>query len=187
MRMNPQEGKNAADLVNDAPESELADIIFRYGEDRDARRIARAIAAARKSARIETTTQLAEIVEKAKGGRRGRRTHPATQTFQALRIAVNDELTGLEQLLEEMVGRVVEGGRIAILTFHSLEDRLVKQFFKRHIPREESLQGGGVKRIFERPEVRWIWKKPRTASEEEQRLNPRSRSAKLRAVEVGGF
>ncbi|MBN2162668.1 MAG: 16S rRNA (cytosine(1402)-N(4))-methyltransferase RsmH [Pontiellaceae bacterium] len=185
MRMDRSGGPTAADLVNEAGEQELADIIFRYGEDRMSRRIARAIVEARANGRIETTLELAGIVERAKGGRKGRKTHPATQTFQALRMAVNDELAGIEQVLEGMIGRVVEGGRIAVLTFHSLEDRLVKQFFSRHVPREESLHQGGVRRIYQEPPVEWVWKKPKTATEEELAENPRSRSAKLRAVRVG--
>ncbi len=185
MRMDQTGGQTAGELLNTADEQELANIIYRYGEERASRRIARAIAEARAKAPIETTAQLAEIVERAKGGRRGKKTHPATQTFQALRMAVNDELAGIEQVLEEMVGRIVAGGRIVVLTFHSLEDRLVKQFFNRHVPREESLQQGGVRRIFEEPPVRWIWKKPLTAGEGEKAENPRSRSAKLRAVEIG--
>jgi 16S rRNA (cytosine1402-N4)-methyltransferase len=187
MRMDQAASQSAKELVNELDESELAEIIFKYGEDRASRRIARAIVEARAKMHIETTLQLAQIVERAKGGRRGRRIHPATQTFQALRMAVNDELAGIEQVLEDMVKRVVEGGRIVVLTFHSLEDRLVKRFFNRHVPKEESLQGGGVRRIFEEPAVKWIWKKPRIASAEEQATNPRSRSAKLRVVEVGGF
>ena len=185
MRMDQSSGPTAADLVNTASEQELADLIFRYGEERDSRRIARSIVAARDKVRIETTAQLAGIVERAKGGRKGKRIHPATKTFQALRMAVNEELASIEQVLEQMVGRVVDGGRIVVLTFHSLEDRLVKHFFNRHVPREESLQQGGVRRIYEEPPVEWIWKKPLTASEEEQTINPRSRSAKLRVVEVG--
>jgi 16S rRNA (cytosine1402-N4)-methyltransferase len=185
MRMDQTRGQTAAELVNSADEAELADLIFRFGEDRDSRRIARAIVAERAKARIETTGQLAAIVEHAKGGRRGRKTHPATKTFQALRMAVNEELSGIEQVLESMVGRIAEGGCFVVLTFHSLEDRMVKQFFNRHVPREESLQQGGVRRIYEEPPVKWIWKKPQTASIEEQSMNPRSRSAKLRAVRVG--
>ncbi|MDF7825726.1 16S rRNA (cytosine(1402)-N(4))-methyltransferase RsmH [Pontiellaceae bacterium B12227] len=186
MRMDQQAGQTAGELVNTASEQELADIIYRYGEDRASRRIARAIVEARSKVEIATTLQLAGIVERAKGGRKGKKTHPATQTFQALRMAVNDELAGIEQVLETMMDRMVEGGRMAVLTFHSLEDRLVKQFFARHVPREESLQEGGVKRIFEEPPAKWIWKKPLIATDEEQAVNPRSRSAKLRAVEVGG-
>lgn len=185
MRMDQTRGQTAGDLVNTASEQELADIIYRYGEERASRRIARAIIEARAKVRIETTAQLAGIVERAKGGRKGKKIHPATQTFQALRMAVNDELASIGQVLEQMVGRVTGGGRIVVLTFHSLEDRLVKHFFNRHIPREESLQQGGVRRIYEEPQVEWIWKKPLKASKEEQSINPRSRSAKLRAVEVG--
>jgi 16S rRNA (cytosine1402-N4)-methyltransferase len=185
MRMDQTSGQTAAELVNTADEQELADIIYRYGEDHASRRIARAIVEARTKMQIETTAQLAGIVERAKGGRRGKKIHPATKTFQALRMAVNDELASIEQVLEQMVERVAAGGRIAVLTFHSLEDRLVKQFFNRHVPREESLQQGGVRRIYEEPPVKWIWKKPLTASKEEQGMNPRSRSAKLRVVEIG--
>ncbi len=185
MRMDQTQGQTAGDLVNHASEQELADIIYRYGEERASRRIARAIVEARGKNPIETTMQLAGIVERAKGGRRGKKTHPATLTFQALRMAVNDEIASIENVLKTMVERIEEGGRIVVLTFHSLEDRLVKQFFNRHVPREESLQQGGVRRIGEEPAVRWIWKKPRIASAAEQAANPRSRSAKLRAVEVG--
>jgi 16S rRNA (cytosine1402-N4)-methyltransferase len=186
MRMDQTSGQTAGEVVNTASEQELADLIYRYGEDKASRRIARAIVEARGKNCIETTLQLAAIVERAKGGRKGKKKHPATQTFQALRMAVNDELAGIEQVLETMLDRVVEGGRIVVLTFHSLEDRLVKQLFSRHVPREESLQQGGVKRIYEDPEIAWIRKKPLTATEEEQAVNPRSRSAKLRAVEVRG-
>lgn len=185
MRMDQTQGRTAAEWVNGADECDLADIIFRYGEDRDSRRIARAIVKARKGAPIETTLQLADIVERAKGGRRGRKTHPATQTFQALRIAVNDELAGIEQVLESMIGRIADGGRFVVLTFHSLEDRLVKKFFNRHVPREESLHQGGVRRMYEKPPVEWVWKKAKTATEKERAENPRSRSARLRAVKVG--
>jgi 16S rRNA (cytosine1402-N4)-methyltransferase len=185
MRMDQTQGQTAAELVNTAGEQELADIIYRFGEDRASRRIARAIVEARGKKAIETTLELAAIVEKAKGGRKGKKTHPATQTFQALRMAVNDELAGIEQVLDVVVERVKEGGRIVVLTFHSLEDRMVKQFFNRHVPREESLHQGGVRRIYEEPAVKWIWKKPLIATDEEQAANPRSRSAKLRAVEVG--
>ncbi|VGO19683.1 Ribosomal RNA small subunit methyltransferase H [Pontiella sulfatireligans] len=187
MRMDQTQGQTAGELVNAASEQELADIIYRYGEERASRRIARAIVEARAKMEIGTTAQLAGIVERAKGGRRGKKTHPATKTFQALRMAVNDELAGIEQVLETMVGRMAEGGRIVVLTFHSLEDRMVKQFFSRHVPREESLQQGGVRRIYEEPPVKWIWKRPLTAGNEEQAMNPRSRSAKLRAVETGEY
>ena len=105
MRMDQTNGQTAADLVNTASEQELADIVFRYGEDRASRRIARAIVEARAKVRIETTAQLAGIVERAKGGRRGKRIHPATQTFQALRMAVNEELDSIDQVLSQKIGR----------------------------------------------------------------------------------
>ena len=187
MRMDRSQGITAAELVNTAGEQELAELIYRFGEERASRRIARAIVEARAAQRIETTAQLAAIVEHAKGGRKGRRIHPATQTFQALRMAVNHELEAIEQVLKQMTDRMTEGGRIAVLTFHSLEDRLVKQFFNRHVPREESLPEGGVRIRCEEPPVQWIWKKPLKAGKEEQAVNPRSRSAKLRAVEVGVY
>jgi 16S rRNA (cytosine1402-N4)-methyltransferase len=186
MRMDQTKGQTAAELINTLSEQELADTIHRYGEERSARRIARAIVETRAKIRIETTGQLAGIVERAKGGRKGRKIHPATQTFQALRIAVNDELTGIRRVLESMIDRIEEGGRMVVLTFHSLEDRLVKQFFNSHVPREESLHQGGVRWIGEEPPVKWVWKKPRIATVEEQTVNPRSRSAKLRAVEIRG-
>jgi 16S rRNA (cytosine1402-N4)-methyltransferase len=184
MRMDRSGGPTAADLVNTATEQELADIIYRYGEERASRRIARAIVEARAGGRIKTTGELAAIVARARGGRKGR-IHPATKTFQALRMAVNDELAAIEQVLEQMISRMVDGGRMVVLTFHSLEDRLVKRFFNRHVPREVSLQQGGVRREYEEPAAAWIWKKPLQAGPDEIERNPRSRSAKLRAVQIG--
>jgi 16S rRNA (cytosine1402-N4)-methyltransferase len=182
MRMDRTKGRSAADLVNEDDEETLANIIFRLGEDRDSRRIARAIVLERQQGRIDRTLKLAEIVEQAKGGRRGA-THPATQTFQALRMAVNAELESLETGLEAGLSMLREGGRMAVITFHSLEDRMVKDFFKRHMVKRESLQQGGEKLVYDEPAVRLLTKKPLTASKQELTDNPRSRSAKLRAVE----
>jgi len=182
MRMDRTQGRSAADLVNEDDEETLANIIYRLGEDRDSRRIARAIVLERQQGRIERTLKLAEIVERAKGGRRGA-IHPATQTFQALRMAVNAELESLESGLEAGLSMLCEGGRMTVITFHSLEDRLVKDFFKRHMVKRESLQQGGEKLVYEEPAVRLLTKKPLTASEQELADNPRSRSAKLRAAE----
>ena len=182
MRMDRTQGRSAADLVNEDDEETLANIIYRLGEDRDSRRIARAIVLERQQGRIERTLKLAEIVERAKGGRRGA-IHPATKTFQALRMAVNTELESLESGLEAGVSMLREGGRMTVITFHSLEDRLVKDFFKRHTVKHESLQQGGEKLVYEEPAVRLLTKKPLTASEQELADNPRSRSAKLRAAE----
>lgn len=182
MRMDRTQGRSAADLVNEDDEETLANLIYRLGEERDSRRIARAIVLERQQSRIERTLKLAEIVERAKGGRRGP-IHPATQTFQALRMAVNAELESLEAGLEAGLSMLRNGGRIAVITFHSLEDRPVKEFFKRHTVKRESLQQGGEKLIFEEPAVRLLTKKPITASKQELMDNPRSRSAKLRAAE----
>jgi len=173
MRLDPTGGATAADLVNDTPESELADMIFRYGEERGSRRVARFISEARRTQPIERTLELAELVTRALGGRHGK-IHPATRTFQALRIAVNRELESLESVLPQAVELLAPGGRMAIISFHSLEDRIVKLFF-----RTESGYGGS-----EQPaRLQIITKKPIEASEQEARANPRSRSAKLRIAE----
>jgi 16S rRNA (cytosine1402-N4)-methyltransferase len=170
MRLDPTSGATAADLVNGTPEADLADLIFRYGEERGSRRIARFIAEARRKQPIATTIELAELVARALGGRHGK-IHPATRTFQALRIAVNRELESLETALPQAVELLAPGGRMAIIAFHSLEDRIVKLFF-----RAESGYGGS-----EQPaRLQIITKKPIEASEQEARTNPRSRSAKLR-------
>lgn len=182
MRMDQTQGRSAADWVNEEDEETLANVIYRFGEERDSRRIARAIVKAREGQRIERTLELAEIVERAKGGRRGP-THPATKTFQALRMAVNDELASLEAGLEAGLSMLREGGRMTVITFHSLEDRIVKQCFKRHTVQRESLQQGGEKLSFEEPVVRLINRKPLTATKNECSDNPRARSAKLRAAE----
>ncbi|MSU76068.1 16S rRNA (cytosine(1402)-N(4))-methyltransferase RsmH [Patescibacteria group bacterium] len=162
-RMDISEGDTAADLVNGLPEAELADLIYQYGEERRSRRIAKAIVTARKQERIGTTTQLADVVEGAVP-RRGR-LNPATKTFQALRIAVNDELGSLERGLTAAEQVLKPGGRIAVITFHSLEDRIVK----RHVKDSEQLTA--------------VNKKVIVPSRQEIRRNPRSRSAKLRVAE----
>ena len=169
MRLNPAEGPSAADLVNETPEDELADIIYQYGEERGSRRVARFIAEARRKEAITTTAQLAELVARALGGRHGK-IHPATRTFQALRIAVNNELGSLEAALPQATELLAPGGRLAIISFHSLEDRIVKLFF-----RAESGYGGSP-----RNSLTILTKKPIEASDDEARRNPRSRSAKLR-------
>ena len=160
----------AADIVNSWKEKELADMIFRYGEERWSRRIARRIGEYRGKNEIQTTKELVEIIEGAIPGKyRHGRIHCATRTFQALRIAVNDELGALEESLNEAVRIVDAAGRIVVISFHSLEDRIVKQFFKKN-----KLQGIG----------KILTKKPIVPSEEEQEENPASRSAKLRALEL---
>lgn len=167
MRLDPDAPLTAKELVNTLPERELADVIFRYGEERASRRIARAIVEARRRAPITMTDELAAIISRAFGGARGK-IHPATRTFQALRIAVNDELASLTEALPQIIELLSAGGRIAVIAFHSLEDRIVKQFL-----RTEAATG----------RLALITRKPIVAGPEEQRANPRSRSAKLRVAE----
>jgi 16S rRNA (cytosine1402-N4)-methyltransferase len=167
MRMDRGEGETAADLVNEWGEEELANVIYKYGEERHSRRIARAIVNARRTQRIETTGQLADIVRKANRGPRGG-IDPATRTFQGLRIAVNGELDGLEDALRGLAAALAPNGRLAVITFHSLEDRPVKHTFR------ELAQKDGPFRL--------LTKKAVPPSPEEERRNPRSRSAKLRTL-----
>lgn len=182
MRMDPSQGMTAADFVNRAGEQMLIDVLREYGEEPSARRIAGAIVEGRKTRPFSTTLQLAQTVEQATGGRRGR-IHPATRTFQALRIEVNGELENLRRGLECGVALLKQGGRFGVISFHSLEDRIVKRFFVSHAGRWESLQAGGRKWVGEEPAVGFVNKKPAIASDEENAENPRARSAKLRVVE----
>lgn len=179
MRFGPSAPHNAADLVNEWDERELADLIFRYGEERDSRRIARAIVKARP---LHTTRELAAVIEAA-APRRGAHIHPATRTFQALRIAVNEELAAVANTLPQAVAALRPGGRLAVISFHSLEDRIVKDFFREQA---RELVNPPYEQLYavERPAViKEITRKPLTASEEEIKDNPRARSAKLRVAE----
>lgn len=171
MRMDRSAGATAEELVNELPERELADLIYQLGEERYSRRIAAAIVAARRAGRIDRTLQLTEIVVSAMPAavRRARRgVHPATRTFQALRLAVNHEMENLDRLLKTLPLALKRGGRAAIISFHSLEDRRVKQAFRGWA------DVGGAK---------LLTRKPWTPTEAEVAENPRSRSAKLRAAE----
>jgi len=169
MRMDRQgDEPTAADLVNGLGERELADLLYANADERKSRRIAAAIVRARKAGRISRTRQLAEIVSDALGGRRGRRIHPATRTFQALRIAVNRELESLDSLLATLPDVLAPSGRAAVISFHSQEDRRVKRAFA-------AMKSAGAGRI--------VTPKPTMADDEEIQANPRSRSAKLRCVE----
>src|SRR6056297_2539870 len=180
MRMS-QDGPTAADLVNNCDEAELADILYLYGEERASRRIARAITRARAEARIETTFQLVEIVEKCLPRPKPGQAHPATRSFQAIRIAVNDEFGELVAGLEAAERALKPGGQLAVVTFHSLEDRVVKRFL-------QAKSGGGGRGSRHAPEVeaeapRFEMKgKARGAGEEEVAANPRARSARLRVA-----
>lgn len=185
MRMDRSTGRNAETLVNSAPVSELRDIIRDFGEDPMAGRIARAIDDARCRKRITTTLELACIVEKAYPAkwRAKSRNHPATRTFQALRMAVNDELGELKSFLHGIVPMLNEGGRVAVITFHSLEDRMVKHFFRDEAtgcrcPRHVPYCVCGLK-----PRLSVLTRKPVIPSDEESRANPRAASAKLRVAE----
>jgi 16S rRNA (cytosine1402-N4)-methyltransferase len=172
MRMDPGAGTTAAELVNELEEQELADLIYHLGDEPASRRIAHAIVQARKAGPIATTKRLADVVTPAAGtprrGRKRLKIHPATRTFQALRIAVNDELRAIERGLPRLFELLAPGGRLAVIAFHSLEDRLVKRFFR------ELASARAARRLT---------KKPIRPGDDEVARNPRARSARLRAVE----
>jgi len=182
MRM-AADGPTAADLVNTAEPAELARILFVYGEERQSRRIAAAIARRRAEQPFTRTLELAEFIEKALGGRRGAKVHPATRSFQAIRIAVNEELSELEAGLAAAERVLKENGRLCVVTFHSLEDRIVKSFLavragrtpagSRHAP---PVKAGAA------PSFQLLFNGARAPSDEELAANPRARSAKLRAA-----
>ena len=180
MRFDPTSGESASELLSWMDETAIADIIYRYGEERMSRRIARSIVEQRP---IATTSQLAALVERAVGGRKGQRIHPATRTFQALRIAVNDELGQLERVLVQALALLKPGGRLAVISFHSLEDRIVKVWMREesrdYVPDPTSIYGGHDRT----PGLALLSKGPLVASPEEAARNPRSRSAKLRIAE----
>jgi 16S rRNA (cytosine1402-N4)-methyltransferase len=166
MRMDTSQGPTAADLISRASEQDLANVIYTYGEERRSRAVARAIVTAQHTAPIRTTAQLAGIVRRVVG--RSGRIDPATRTFQAIRVWVNEELTGLDVFLRSVCARLREGARFAVVTFHSLEDRPVKHTFRALVKEHESLR---------------LWtKKSIVPGEDERRSNPRARSARLRAI-----
>jgi 16S rRNA (cytosine1402-N4)-methyltransferase len=169
MRMDTRGGLTAEQVVNQEDENELADLIYEFGEERRSRRIARAIVRARP---ITTTAELARVVSAEAPQMKGEKIHPATRTFQALRIRVNNELGEIESLLKSAPSLLKPGGRLVLISFHSLEDRLVKDAFR----------DGGRDGIYQ-----VLTKKPVVAGEQEQMRNPRARSAKLRAVVRQGF
>jgi 16S rRNA (cytosine1402-N4)-methyltransferase len=183
MRMNPDSGITAFEIVNTWEQKDLASLIFKYGEEKRSRSIASAIVRERDAAPITSTLRLAELVSSVPGMGRVRNIHPATRTFQALRIEVNDELNALKQVIPVSVERLVPGGRLAIISFHSLEDRIVKRSFKElqdpcQCPKEfPECRCGKVSA------GRVLTKRPVVPSEEEITVNPRSRSAKLRVFE----
>jgi 16S rRNA (cytosine1402-N4)-methyltransferase len=169
MRMDQSRGPSVADLLRDVEETELADVIYRFGEERASRRVARAIVYARRESPIDTTGRLAAIVRRAVPHHGHQRIDPATRTFQALRIWVNRELDGLDAFLEGAARRLLADARLAVITFHSLEDRIVKHTFR---AMEKAGEG-----------LRILTKRPLVPADEEVARNPRARSAKLRAIE----
>lgn len=170
MRMDTSQGPTAAELIAEVSERDLADVIYRYGEERRSRAVARAIVAARRDAPVRTTAQLARLVRRVVG--RSGRIDPATRTFQAIRIWVNGELEGFDSFLRAVCDRLRTGGRFAVVTFHSLEDRPVKHTF-----RALAAEGGTF---------RLLTKKSVVPGDDETRSNPRARSARLRAIERVG-
>ncbi len=181
MRFNPTgSGLSAADLVNEADEAELADLFYKYGEEPQGRKLARGIVASRP---YETTRQLATTIERITPRRKGDKIHPATRVFQALRIAVNDELTGLERVLPPAIDLLRPGGRLAVISFHSLEDRIVKQTFKLASTDWICPSNVPICVCGHKASVQLLTRKPLIADEAEIAQNPRSRSAKLRVVE----
>jgi 16S rRNA (cytosine1402-N4)-methyltransferase len=184
MRMDGRQQLTAADLVNGADADQLAQICWEYGGERESRRFARAIIHDRGQKKFETTRQLAELIERI-SPRAGRRAHPATKVFQALRIAVNDEIGSLKRGLKAAVKILKPGGRLAVITFHSLEDRVVKEFGRE---RTRDYTFGGEVDVPElrqprAPEMKWATRKAISPGEAELRENPRSRSAQLRVLE----
>ncbi|PZQ64744.1 MAG: 16S rRNA (cytosine(1402)-N(4))-methyltransferase [Phenylobacterium zucineum] len=182
MRMG-SDGPTAADLVNTAEPEELARILYVYGEERESRRVARAIAKRREEQPFTRTLELAEFVEKALGGRRGAKIHPATRTFQGLRIAVNDELGELEAGLVAAERVLKAGGRLVVVTFHSLEDRIAKNFLSVRAGRTPagSRHAPPVEKTAE-PSFKLVFNGAQAPTDDETRANPRARSAKLRAA-----
>ena len=170
MRMDQSAGQTAADLIRNTSEQTLADIIFKYGEERQSRRIARAIVEARRTSPVTSTGDLASIVRRSLRRKGYTRIDPATRTFQAIRIWVNQELDGLEGVLEAMCRRLRTGARLVVISFHSLEDRIVKHTFR-------ALERGG------KVAIRVLTKRPVIPQDEEVEQNPRARSAKLRVAE----
>ena len=182
MRFDPTTGPSAADLVNTLEADDLARLLWQYGEESSSRRIARVIVERRARAPIETTTELAELVEAAVGGRRGKAIHPATKTFQALRIAVNEELAALESALGAAVSLLRPGGRLVVISFHSLEDRIVKQTIAAESATCICPPDQPVCTCDHQPRLRRIGKPVRPGANEID-INPRSRSAIMRIAE----
>lgn len=184
MRMDRHQKRTAFEIVNQWSEEELANIIYRYGEEKFSRRIARQIVEARKIQPIQTTHELVELIKAAiPAAARRQGPHPAKRTFQAIRIAVNDELQAFEDSLDQALQGLAPGGRISVITFHSLEDRICKQFFQQHSQGCVCPPGFPQCVCGQEPNVKVLTRKPILPSEAELEQNPRARSAKLRIAE----
>lgn len=182
MRMNREETFSAADLVNTYSEEEIADVLWRYGEEKYSRRIAKAIVEYRKEKPIKTTLELVEIIKAAVPASYRREKHPARKSFQAIRIAVNKELDALMEVLPQAVDVLMPGGRLCIITFHSLEDRIVKQFFQENAKECICPPGLPICTCDHKPRLKIETRKPCVPDEEECKANFRARSAKLRVA-----
>jgi len=182
MRFDPRQSVSAADIVNDASEAELKRMMYEYGDERFAPGIARAIVRRRQTKRIETTTDLVELIVRMLGPHRGG-VHSATRTFQALRIAVNEELRSLRDALPQALSVLSQGGRLAVISFHSLEDRIVKEFMRAEAATCICPPGMPVCVCGKQATLRIVHRKPLKAGAEELTGNPRARSAKLRVAE----
>lgn len=181
MRMNPDEGQSAAQWLASASEQEIADVIYRYGEERFSRRMARAVVEQRKLQPIATTLQLAEIIKQANPAWEKHK-HPATRAFQGIRIHINRELEDLQSVLQQALDVLCVGGRLVVISFHSLEDRIVKQFISKQAKGDDYPAGVPVQYADLNPRLKKIGK-PVKADDEEVDLNPRSRSAIMRVAE----
>ena len=181
MRMDPGSGPSAAEWLDAADEAEIASVLWRYGEERSSRRIARAIVAARATAPISTTARLAAVIGAEIRGEPGR--HPATRSFQAIRMHINRELPELEAVLRAALAALAVGGRLCVISFHSLEDRIVKRFLRDHARVDPALRALPVVPDSARPVLELLTTRAVRASEAEVARNPRSRSAVLRAAE----
>lgn len=183
MRMNKEDKISAKEIVNEYSEEKLKDIFYRYGEEPRSASIAKKILEYRKTKKIETTMELVNIIEAGVGAKYFYKTHPERNIFQAIRIEVNHELEGIERVLPDAINLLNSGGRIVVVTFHSLEDRIVKRIFKKYSEVDEMVKGLPVIPDEYKPLIKLINKKPILPSEEELKENSRSASAKLRIIE----
>ena len=183
MRMNKEAKKSAYEVVNEYSKDELTKIFYEYGEEKLSGVIARKICDVRKSKNIETTTELVEVIKQSVGANYFYKNHPEREIFQAIRIEVNDELKVLEDVLPKAIDLLKKGGRISVITFHSLEDRIVKKIFKKYSEVDEVFKGMPDIPLAYQPKIKLINKKPILPSEKELNENSRSKSAKLRIIE----